>query len=95
MRVIEKAIQKIKTGWMQGRFMRRDAYNKPCAWCLYGALAHSTNSVRVLNEAEAAVQDVIRDKGLGYHVIDFNDAKGRTQAEVLRVLHTAKRRLLA
>ena len=66
------------------------------AWSLVGALqavtfSDASTSVDDLRHALAAIADLIEDPSL----IDWNDAPGRTQAEVQALLERASQRLAA
>jgi hypothetical protein len=69
-------------GWCQGTYFSGDR----C--CIYGALGVVTRSPLV--ESECA-REIVQDLGTG--LVKFNDAPGRTQAEVLAALEATAARL--
>lgn len=92
--VLERAADLIEPQgkWTQGTFARGKR-NRPCkegnsstarCWCALGAIQHETNSVALRNEAHWRLR-----KTLGMLVTSFNDAPGRTQAEVVAALREA------
>ena len=89
--VLRDARRLIERGWVQGDGVVLDDSGET-RYCIMGAI---TEAVRRLDcagprgpageRARAALLRVIDDRGLA----DFNDAEGRTQAEVLAVFDRA------
>ena len=100
-RILENAIESIKTGWTQEKMARNsDGHevdptdDSACRWCLIGALVKSTQN---------ADGSVSMDLGSDYHQATdslrslignnrlslWNDAEERTQEDVLTLLNAA------
>lgn len=66
----------------------RDGYANATCWCLYGAIRHAGN-FRDQRKAEDSVAGALLATVLNNDVTGFNDALGRTQADVLAALDQA------
>jgi len=86
--VLKEAREKIRQGWCQGGPARdhRDATistgdPNACKWCLFGALMAVTDD---WDGPRAAIKEFT-----GCSLAEWNDAPGRTKAEVLALLDKA------
>lgn len=95
--VADTAIELIKGGWCQGAMARtkdgrevNEASNDAKSFCLRGAhrRASAMNGMLICNDFLWALSKAI---GGVRSVADFNDAEGRTKAEVLKVLRKARK----
>lgn len=91
-RILEEAKVKLKKGWCQGAFALNEwgetvSSRSPMAhrWCLMGAIESSANKAV---SGSAVMTTVMEVTGIG-GLARFNDAPGRTQAEVIEVLDRA------
>lgn len=84
--VLKAARERIAKGWTQGMSTREDDHGTEIAWCASGAIKHAVDE-------EGCVGCVAR-RGLeqsigGGSIAGWNDAEGRTQAEVLAAFDKA------
>lgn len=89
--ILERAAARVERGWTQDAFAR-DTNGLECsvfsehaiAWCLAGAVdAETSMRAAVFLEAIGAA--------IGMDAVTWNDAPGRTQAEVVTALREAAR----
>lgn len=100
-RILESAIESIKTGWTQEKMARNsDGHevdptdDSACRWCLIGALLKSTQnadgSVSMdLGSEYRDVTDTLKALIGEDRLSLWNDAEGRTQEDVLALLNAA------
>lgn len=95
--VTDRAIELIKSGWCQGAMARtkdgrevNELSDDAKSFCLRGAhrVASCCEGVKFCNDFLWALSKAI---GGVSSIADFNDAKGRTKAEVLKVLRKARK----
>lgn len=91
--VLRAARAKIERGWIQGWLFRDpDGHcsnfiyfqKRACAWCASGALMASSDAGSARERAYSFLYSVT-----GPSIPEWNDAEGRTQAEVLQAFDAA------
>lgn len=70
--------------WIQGRDILDDGNGRPIAFCIYGAMEIASGSSST-HDACCYIKQAIHTEFIG----DWNDAEGRTHAEVLAALDRA------
>lgn len=89
MNVITEAKKMIlDSGWIQGDYGTGDN-----GYCVIGALLEASPSYEEFAEAQKKVKDALRQAGYVTMVPAWNDAKGRTLEQVLKVLDSAAARV--
>lgn len=102
--VLDGAINLVKRGWIQGN-LAADAEGKAappssekaCSWCLVGSILKAANvpdspdwtllnAGREIVDSVTAIQRTIRQVSL----LEWNDAEGREQQDVIQMLQKAK-----
>lgn len=99
--ILKAAREKVAAGWTQGENARDEDGNPVGAgaaacWCAYGAIDAATpreglgyaEFYRVRSDAMLILRDAIGLPGTN-RIADWNDAPGRTQAEVLAAFDRA------
>lgn len=93
--LLKAARERVAKGWCQGWFAKDAAGEETleelgdaCAWCVRGAIyASAKHGEPESVSAEMALHDTLKDSGAALSVVgpleEWNDAPGRTQAEVL------------
>lgn len=95
LRILDDAKALIEKGWHQGYYARDEHGERrqptdehAVAFCAIGALERAGNDMPIA--AEALAKQALRYAVPGQDVVGFNDAPGRTKAEVLEVFEAAK-----
>jgi hypothetical protein len=93
--VLRKGLERVKHGWTQGT-CARDADGRICncrsdaaaSWCAYGATETDF-------DAGCALDDTLEAQGWDKGHVNYNDMRGRTQAEIVTLFERTIARLEA
>lgn len=100
--LLDRASDIIRKGWTQGTYARNEAGQpvgaldkEACQWCLRGALKRADNfdhaslsvyGIKVYQRVLQSLSNSIFPQSLA----SWNDEKGRTQADVIKILEEGK-----
>ena len=83
-----KARDLLAQGWCQGVAWIHNK-NGGYTYCIFGALEKSKDNQKALFEARDFIYGALARRQYEKDIEDFNDAPGRTQAEILKLMDDA------